>query len=200
MTFYYHNLGKLSFITKVVFLGLLIVGFSLYFLPLTDRPSLAVQILVHILFAMLLAFITTGLIYLNGYVYHFLQARLFKSEILSGLFSKYGFVDDLINTNTKWKLTQQVKTGLIDTYPVVVLRSHEKAGHILVVIEIEASETAINEIMQLETLFKCMNAQVGPGAIVGSFNIHERIEDSIKQLIKTAKQNGLKAATSKGYV
>jgi hypothetical protein len=124
---------------------------------------------------------------------------MLNTRILKDFLDKYNFKTDLINTETKWHLTRELKTGQIESYPVIICKSQEKSNSINVVIEIEWTQNEDSEFAQLEKIFRMNKAMIGQGAVLKSIALSDNIEKQISSLIDAIKTHKLNASTKKGY-
>lgn len=186
------NKWKIRFITKVLIIVSALLYLPMYFLPLADKPSAFMLISVHLLFVFCLTLILLMLSLVSGYVYYRRQNNLFEVKPLSEFFEKYNFQNGLINNENKWRLTQQIRIGHVERYPISIFKSFDKSDYLNAVIGIDMMPG--NEEVQIRDLrgiFKSMNMKIGDGAVIQSIKVSASIEDEIRNMVAVVRNNGL---------
>jgi hypothetical protein len=186
------NKEKLTYAFKLAFVCFAIICSVLYFAPVTDKPGWPLFLLYDLPGSLVLASLLTGVIFLNGFSYYRAQEKLFNNQRLADLFSKYDFKTGLVNTHTKWHLTQTLKTGRIDSYKIMAYKAPGKRQSINVAIEVGWTEIEDRQIRQYRDEFRPYKAIVGPGAILKTIRCSGDIEDQVNTLLAIAKGTGLK--------
>lgn len=186
------NKWKIRFITKVLIIVSALLYLLMYFLPLADKPSVFLLISVHLLFIFCLTLILLMLSLVSGYIYYRRQNNLFEENHLRDFFEKYNFQIELINNNNKWRLTQQIKIGHVERYPISIFKSFDKSHYVTAVIGIDM--TPGNEEVQIRDLsgvFKSMNMKIGDRAVIQSIKVSASIDDEIRTMVSVVRKNGL---------
>lgn len=111
---------------------------------------------------------------------------------LSEFFEKYNFQNELINNENRWRLTQQIKIGHVERYPISIFKSFDKSDYLNAVIGIDMMPG--NEevkIRDLSGIFKRMNMKIGDRAVIQSIRVSASIEDEIRNMVAVVRNNGL---------
>lgn len=127
-TFITINKGKIRFMTTVIVIAAALMYLPCYFLPLADKPSLFILLSVHLLLIFCVTMFLLMVTLLSGYVYYRGQLHLFERTPLNEFLKKYNFQAAFINTGNKWRLTQQIKYGHVESYPVVLFKSRRSGN------------------------------------------------------------------------
>lgn len=191
------NREKWGFIFKRLLIGSAGIWMALYFLPLTGKPGLLILLMWHLLLSLGLAFILILVIFTGGYFSYRRQEHLFGKKPLIIFFDKYHFQTDLINTDNHWRLTQEIKIGRLEFFPILIFRTPGKSQYINTVIEIEWAPREDLRLAELKACFIKCNMILGHGAVLKTMRSSDDIEEQIRKMVEIIKGNGLKPATVK---
>lgn len=191
------NRGKWGFIFTRLLIVSAVIWISLFFLPLTGKPSLLALLCWYLILSIGLALILLVLIFIAGYFSFRRQEHLFAKKPLSVFFDKYDFKTDIINTDNHWRLTQEIKKGRLESYPVLIFSAPGKPQFINTVIELEWGQMEDLQLLELKASFKWQQMILGPGAVLKTIRYSDDIEEQIRSMLVFIKDNGLKPATGK---
>jgi len=197
MKFLNLNKGKFKFIIIIAFPAFTILLSALYFLTFRDTPSLTMLVFYHILLSLACTFAVVIGIFISGYFSYSQQKLLFNKKLFIDFFNKYNFKTELINTNSKWHLTQELKVGEIESYPVIIFKKSEKSKFINVVVELDLTQNKDSKFAELQNIFKGKNASVKQGAVLKLIHLSDNIEEQVKSLIDIIKSKELNPAIRK---
>jgi len=195
--FLHINRRKWGFIFKRLLIGSAVIWMPLFFLPLTGKPGWLILLMWYLLFSLGLAFMLMVVIFTEGYFSYRRQEHLFGKKSLIIFFDKYHFQTDLINTDNHWHLTQKIKIGRLDLYPILIFRTPGKSQFINTVIEIDWAPREDLRSAELKTCFKRCNMTLGHGAVLKTMIFSDDIEEQIRKMVEIIKGNGLKPPTGK---
>lgn len=186
------NREKFKFLTKVLFIGFGIMMSCLYFIPSSDDPGIFVRILGHLLGTVATTLSAGGVIFLAGYHHHWKQLKLFGKKPLKAFFEKYDFRTDLIYTNYRWELTQEIKVGYIAPYHISIFLFPAKSNHITTAIELNWSPNDDAQSRELEARLKKEKMNLVEGEVLHPMKVTDNIEAQIIRMIELLKSERLR--------
>jgi hypothetical protein len=99
-------------------------------------------------------------------VYKFWKTRLvFNQPNFEAFFEKHAFKTAFINRETKWSFTEEIKTGIIEGFPVLVKRGSEDPRFIEFQFQVQSEPINKQEYKELEKAFKNDQANFDIGCI-----------------------------------
>jgi hypothetical protein len=164
-----------------------VIWISLFFLSLTGKPALLILLMWYLILSPALAFILFLLIFAGGYFSFRRQERLFAQKPLSTFFDKYHFQTELMNTDNRWRLTQEIKTGRLESYPVLIFSSPGISQGINTVIEIEWTQKEDLLLPELKASFKRCHIILSPGVVLKTMRPSGDIEKQIRNMLELVK-------------